>query len=97
MQLKFKPSVIEPGSIEWKKCKGHALIQIGSKAKDLLNAENVLEDAEESVERAAEELMIWKGVLKMMEAMESGYGNLAIEWPEPELPFVKLSVTEKKD
>lgn len=33
----------------------------------------------------------------MIKAMESGYGNLAIEWPEVELPFVKLPVSEKKD
>lgn len=49
------------------------------------------------MKRATEDRATWEGVLKMMRAMESGYGNLAIEWPEPELPFVKLSVTEKKD
>ena len=97
MKLQYKPSRIEPGTIEWKKCKEYALFQIGVEAKDALNAQNALDDAEESLVLRLESLMTWKGVLRMMEAMEGGYGNLAIEWPEPELPFVKLPVSEKKD
>ena len=97
MKLQYKPSMIEPGTIRWKKCKEYALFQIKVKAKDALNAQNALDSAEESLVLQLERLMTWKMVLRMMEAMEGGYGNLAIEWPEPELPFVTLSVTERKD
>lgn len=98
MKLQYKPSRIEPGTIEWKKCKEYALFQIEDKAKDALNAQNALDSAEESLVLQLERLMTWKTVLMIMEAIEGGYGNLAIEWwPEPKLPFVKLPVTEKKD
>lgn len=97
MKLQYKPSMIEPGTIRWKKCKEYALSQIGVKAKDALNAQNAVDSAEQSLVLKMERLMTWKTVLRMMEAMEGGYSDFAIEWPEPELPFVTLSVTEKKD
>ena len=49
MKLQYKPSRIEPGSVEWDKCKAYALVQVGSCATNVSNAETLLDSAEDAM------------------------------------------------